>query len=81
MAMPINVNGAAVRTVREWIAFAPSLGARSWQGAMRRFALEHGKAIAMLADDSALFMERDADSLTGTRTTVLASENVQWVGP
>lgn len=77
--MPINVRGAAVRTPREWSALAPSLGVRSWQGAMRRFTLAHGKAIAMLADDSALFMERDPESRTGTRTTTFAASEVMWV--
>ncbi len=80
MVMPINVNGHAVRTIAEWQAAAPRLGVRTWQGAMRRATLADGKAIAMLSTDGAIFMERDPESATGTKTTVLRPSEVQWVG-
>lgn len=80
MVMPINVNGHAVRTVAQWQAAAPRLGVRTWKGAMRRAALADGKAIAMLSNDGAIFMERDPGTATGTRTTVLAPSEVEWVG-
>ncbi len=56
MTMPISRYGAAVMTVPGWKSAAPYFGARSWRGAMERFARQHGKAIAHLANDGALFI-------------------------
>ena len=46
-------------TVPFWRSAAKAYNARSWKGAMRAFALQHGNAIAMLGDDSALVITSD----------------------
>lgn len=40
-------------TVAFWRSAAPSFGVRSWRSALVRFAKQHGRAIAHMADDSA----------------------------
>jgi hypothetical protein len=58
--IPVNFTVSTVKTVNQWRALAKRYRVRSWRGAMERYAAEHGKAIAMLADDSALFVEQSA---------------------
>jgi hypothetical protein len=58
--MPINFRAFTVFTVQGWRTAAPSFGVRTWKSAMDRFAMQHGKAIAMLANDGARIVERDA---------------------
>ncbi len=58
--MPINYRVATVRTVNEWKGMAKRYRVRTWRSAMERYAREHGKAIAMLSDDSALFVDQSA---------------------
>ena len=47
-----------VGAVQFWRSAARPFGARSWRGAMERFAAQHGRAICHRADDSALIVER-----------------------
>lgn len=61
-------------TVGFWRSAAKSFGARSWKGAMRAFALQHGNAIAMLGDDSALVITGDG------RERRIARGSVVWRG-
>ena len=75
MTIPLNVNAATVGTVAYWRSAAPSYGVRSWRSAMEAFARQHGKAIALLADDGARIVERDGDRLT---THTLPAEAVRW---
>lgn len=56
--IPINTYGHCVFTVQGWKSAAPHFGARSWKSAMDRFALQHGKAIALLGNDGARIVER-----------------------
>lgn len=65
-----------VGAVQFWRSAARPYGARSWRGAMERFALQHGRAIAHLADDSALVVER----LPGGRLqrSTIAADSVCW---
>ena len=61
-------------TVAFWRGAAKSFGARSWKGAMRAFAAQHGNAIAILGDDSALVMSFDG------RERRIAKGSVAWRG-
>lgn len=61
-------------TVPFWRSAAKNYGARSWKGAMRAFAHQHGNAIAMLADDSALVITADG------RERRIARQSVVWRG-
>lgn len=65
-----------VGAVQFWRSAARAFGARSWRGAMERFAAQHGRAICHRADDSALIVER----LPGgrLRQSVIAAESVRW---
>lgn len=81
MPMPIFTRGHAVRTVNEWRGLARYYRARSWQGAMRAFAMEHGKAIARLANDDALFFERSPMRSNGQQGLIrheLGADSVVW---
>ena len=75
MTLPLNVNAATVGTVAYWRSLAPAYGARTWRGGMDAFARQHGKAIALLADDGARIVERDGDRLT---THTLPADAVRW---
>ena len=61
-------------TVSFWRSAASSYRARSWKGAMRAFAFQHGNAIAMLGDDSALIITADG------RERRIARGSVIWRG-
>lgn len=65
-----------VGTVQFWQSARKAFRVRSWQGAMERFALQHGRAIAHLADDSALIVER----LPGGRLhrSTIAAGSIRW---
>lgn len=78
MAIPFNLNAATCGTVGYWRSAAPHYGARTWRGAMKRFALQHGKAVAMLADDGALVMERDPRNPERLFTFSLCPDSVRW---
>ena len=73
---PINYNTFCCGTVRFWRSARKAYGARTWRGAMDRFALQHGKAIAMLANDDALIVEREDGGLTRHH---LPATCVRWV--
>ena len=75
MTIPLNINAATVGTVAYWRSLAPAYGARTWRGGMEAFARQHGKAIALLADDGARIVERDGDRLT---THTLPAAAVRW---
>lgn len=76
--IPINMNACTFGTVAFWRSVAPHYGCRSWRTAMARFAAQHGKAIAMLADDSALFAFRDPGKANGTRFESVPAADVKW---
>lgn len=76
--IPINTRAFTFGTVAYWKSAAPHYGCRSWKEAMRRFAIQHGKAIAMLADDSARIVERDDKRAAGVIVHELPKENVRW---
>jgi len=63
---PINHTTFNCGTVAFWRSAAPHYGVRSWRSAMDRFAVQHGKAIAMLADDGAVIVERGHMRRNGT---------------
>lgn len=63
--IPINTKASTVNTVQGWRAMRRHYAARSWRGAMERYAVHHGKAIAIMADDSALIIERGAMARNG----------------
>ncbi len=75
MAIPLNVNAATVGTVAYWRSSAPYFGVRTWRSAMDAFARQHGKAIALLADDGARIVEFDGGRLT---THTLSADAVRW---
>jgi hypothetical protein len=75
MTIPLNVNAATVGTVAYWRSLAPAYGARTWRGGMEAFARQHGKAIALLADDGARIVVRDGDRLI---THTLPAAAVRW---
>lgn len=77
MTIPINKYAPTVGTVKFWRSAAPSFGVRTWRSAMNRFAMQHGKAIAMLANDAALIVEKSGDSLV---THHLSPNQVHWHG-
>lgn len=58
-------------TVAFWRSAAPSYGVRSWRSAMVRFAKQHGRAIAHMADDTAHVVACDPDGrITQERISV-----------
>jgi hypothetical protein len=75
MTIPLNLHAATVGTVAFWRSAAPSFGVRTWHSAMNAFARQHGKAIAILADDGARIVERDGDRLT---IHTLSADAVRW---
>ena len=76
MTISLNINAPTVGTVGFWRSAAPSYGKRTWRSAMDAFALQHGKAIALLADDGAIIVERDAEYHLTTHT--LPAGAVRW---
>jgi len=76
--LPINTRSHTFGTVAFWRSAAPHYGCRNWREAMRRFAIQHGKAICMMADDSARIVERDSSLKAGVRVHRLPAENVHW---
>lgn len=74
--IPVNMNTASFGTVPFWRSVAPHYGVRTWKSAMRRFAMQHGQAIAMLADDSAMIVDRWCSKLV---TKTIPADQVQWV--
>lgn len=77
MSIPVNMSAHTFGTVAYWRSAAPHYGCRTWKEAMRRFAIQHGKAIAMLADDSARIVER-ATNKSGVVVHNLPRESVHW---
>lgn len=78
MTIPVNMNVHTFGTVPYWRSAAPAFGCRTWKEAMRRFALQHGKAIAMLANDGARIVERDDSRKAGVVVHELPAESVKW---
>lgn len=78
MTMPINLYGHSVGTVPFWRSAAPHYNCRSWKEAMRRFAIQHGKAIAIMANDDCRFVERDDSAKAGVVVHHLSAANVRW---
>lgn len=81
MTVPINKRAFTVGTVAYWRSAAPHYSCRSWKSAMDRFAVQHGKAIAMLADDGARIVERGPMQKNGTYRLMrydLPAEAVRW---
>jgi hypothetical protein len=76
--IPINMNAHTFGTVSFWRSAAPHYGCRRWREAMRRFALQHGKAICMMADDSARIVERDESRKAGVRVHHVPADGVRW---
>lgn len=76
--IPINMNVATFGTVPYWRSVAPYYKCRTWQEAMRRFALQHGKAIAIMANDDARIVERDEKLKSGVRIHLLSADSVRW---
>jgi len=76
--IPINMNTHTFGTVSFWRSAAPHYGCRTWKEAMRRFAIQHGKAIAMLVNDSARIVERDESRKAGVVVHDLPAESVRW---
>lgn len=78
MAIPLNTISHTFGTVDQWRARAAGLGCRTWKEAMRRFSFQHGKAIAMLGDDSARIVTRDYSRKSGVSVETLPPEAVKW---
>ena len=76
--LPYNMNTAHFGTVAFWRSAAKHYGARSWATAMRRHALQHGKAVAILADDAGLFVERDPTQADKVTINKLPAGAVYW---
>lgn len=78
---PINHTTSNCGTIAFWRSVAPYNGARTWKGAMDRFAVQHGKAIAMLGNDGARIVERGPMRPNGTYQLIrhdLPPESVFW---
>lgn len=65
MAIKITTADHCFGTVQFWKSAAPHYGVRTWKSAMDRFAVQHGKAVAMLADESARIVERGPMTASG----------------
>ena len=61
--IPINFNTFCCGTVGFWQSARKDYGVRTWKSAMNRFALQHGKAIALLGNDDAIIVECQEDGL------------------
>lgn len=66
-------------TVAFWRSVAPHYGVRAWRSAMRRFAMQHGQAVAHLANDSALIVTRSPVSVSGILETTYPAHRVTWI--
>lgn len=75
----LNTRSAQFGTVDFWRSARRAYRCRSWKETMRRFALQHGKAIAMLGDDSARIVERDESRASGVRVQTVPAGAVRWV--
>ena len=58
-------------TVPFWRSAAKAYRSRTWKGAMRAFAHQHGNAIAILGDDSALIVTADGRERRISRHAVI----------
>ena len=67
-----------VGTVHFWRTAAPHFGVRKWYSAQDRFALRHGRATAILANDGARVVTRLPDGKLSRRT--YPPEKVHWRG-
>jgi len=81
MTIPINATAHTVGTVAYWRSAAKYFGVRTWKSAMDRFAVQHGKAIAILANDGARIVIREGMQRNGMFRLIkydLAPEAVRW---
>ena len=76
--IPINMFAPHVGQVSYFKSAAPHYGCRSWREAMRRYCVQHGKAIAHLANDGALIMERDQTRAGGVVIHKMRPDEVIW---
>ncbi|MDX0230295.1 hypothetical protein GOC14_07005 [Sinorhizobium meliloti] len=77
--IPINVRVFNFGTVQYWNSYRKHTTARTWRGAMRTFAAQHGKAIAMRCDGSAFLVYRDENRKSGFRQETIPATGVQWL--
>lgn len=78
--IPVNVNVHAFGTVAHWRDYRRKVStyrAKTWFGSMVKFTKQHGKAIAMLSDDSAIILER-ADNAQGYVKHHVPAERMFW---
>lgn len=78
MTIPINLYAPTVMTIAGWRIAAPSYACRSWRSTMTRFARQHGKAIAIMANDGALIVTKDETRANGVRAESLSPNQVTW---
>lgn len=74
----LKTRRAEFGTVDFWRSARRPFKCRTWQEAMRRFALQHGKAIAMLGDDGARVVERDDTKAAGVSVKTYPAGSVVW---
>jgi len=79
----IATGAPGLGTQAEWRGRARrEYGCRSWREAARRHARQHGRAVVMLADDSALVIRRDDSRARGVTESTHKAECVLWIhGP
>lgn len=78
--IPVNVHSHAFGTVACWRDYRRKVStyrSKTWFGAMVKFAKQHGKAIAMLGDDSAIILDR-ADNAQGWVMKHVPAERMFW---
>ena len=62
-----------------WRSAAPHYACRHWTQAMRRFALQHGRAVAMLGNDDAVIVEKCDSNKSGISVRKLSAYQVKWI--
>ena len=78
--IPVNVNTHVFGTVAYWRDYRRKVStyrSKTWLGAMVKFTKQHGKAVAMLSDDSALILER-ADNSQGYVKHYVPADRMIW---
>jgi len=68
-------------TISFWRSAAPSFGVRTWKSAMDRYAIQHGAATAIMADDSAYCVIRCGTTSSGVFRNRYPSVSVTWTKP
>lgn len=74
----INMMSGKVGTLAQWLQYRRVAKCRTWQGAMRHYAAQHGSAICMRCDDSAFVVYRHDSRKSGFSQETIPAKRIKW---